>query len=286
VAVRPGDRFVLRRQSPVETLVGGRVLDPQPARGVARRRTTPERLHALAGAAAGSAAWRAARLDLHGVLAGAPPVIAPDVAAALDRALVATVDLRPGIPIAELVRTGAAELRRHATLPGRPADPADDVSRRIVDARLEQLIAAGRLTRDAGRVAPPGVAATGPSAALTAAMDRLVAALSTVAPPPLGAAAREAGCPPEGVRLLEAANRIIRLDDDLAWAFPTYGELAARAVALAAAGPLTPAAFRNATGTSRKYVMAILEDLDRRAILRRTPAGHVPGPRAAHAPTR
>ena len=27
--------------------------------------------------------------------------------------------------------------------------------------------------------------------------------------------------------------------------------------------------------------MAILEDLDRRAILRRTPAGHVPGPRAA-----
>jgi hypothetical protein len=26
--------------------------------------------------------------------------------------------------------------------------------------------------------------------------------------------------------------------------------------------------------------MAILEDLDRRAILRRTPAGHVPGPRA------
>jgi hypothetical protein len=44
--------------------------------------------------------------------------------------------------------------------------------------------------------------------------------------------------------------------------------------------PLTPAAFRDATGTSRKYVMAILEDLDRRAILRRTADGHVPGPRA------
>ena len=42
--------------------------------------------------------------------------------------------------------------------------------------------------------------------------------------------------------------------------------------------PLTPAAYRDATGTSRKYVMAILEDLDRRAILRRTPDGHVPGP--------
>ena len=29
--------------------------------------------------------------------------------------------------------------------------------------------------------------------------------------------------------------------------------------------------------------MAILEDLDRRGILRRTDAGHVPGPRAATA---
>jgi hypothetical protein len=49
---------------------------------------------------------------------------------------------------------------------------------------------------------------------------------------------------------------------------------------MAARSPLTPAAFRDATGTSRKYVMAILEDLDRRAILRRTPDGHVPGPKA------
>jgi hypothetical protein len=107
-----------------------------------------------------------------------------------------------------------------------------------------------------------------------------VAALSNIAPPSLAAAARDASCPPEGIRLLERSNRIVRLDDDLAWAFPTYRDLAGRAVAMAAAAPLTPAAYRDATGTSRKYVMAILEDLDRRAILRRTPAGHVPGPRA------
>jgi hypothetical protein len=54
-------------------------------------------------------------------------------------------------------------------------------------------------------------------------------------------------------------------------------------VELASAAPLAPAALRDATGTSRKYVMAILEDLDRRGVLRRTPAGHVPGPRAAPA---
>jgi hypothetical protein len=71
------------------------------------------------------------------------------------------------------------------------------------------------------------------------------------------------------------------LEPDLAYAATTYRDLTATAVALATTAPLTPATFRDATGTSRKYVMAILEDLDRRAILRRTPNGHVPGARAA-----
>jgi selenocysteine-specific elongation factor len=52
---------------------------------------------------------------------------------------------------------------------------------------------------------------------------------------------------------------------------------------MARLGPLTPAAFRDATGTSRRYALAILEELDGRGILRRTPDGHVPGPRAPSA---
>ena len=66
----------------------------------------------------------------------------------------------------------------------------------------------------------------------------------------------------------------------MAWAAPTYHRLAAMALDLARVTPLTPAAFRDATGTSRRYVLAILEDLDRRGILQRTPEGHIPGPRA------
>jgi Elongation factor SelB, winged helix len=111
-------------------------------------------------------------------------------------------------------------------------------------------------------------------------MDALEAALAVPSPPSLAAAARSAGCPPDAVRALEQDDRIVRIDDDLAWASTTYRDLTERALALARSGPLTPAAFRDATGTSRKYVMAILEDLDRRAVLRRTPAGHVPGHRA------
>jgi selenocysteine-specific elongation factor len=109
-------------------------------------------------------------------------------------------------------------------------------------------------------------------------MDRLESALSVATPPPLAEAAREAGCPPDGVRALESAGRIVRLEDDLAWASSTYRDLVRRALAMAGSGPLTPAAFRDATGSSRRYVMVILEDMDRRGLLRRTDDGHVLGP--------
>ncbi|HEY3335409.1 MAG TPA: SelB C-terminal domain-containing protein, partial [Candidatus Limnocylindrales bacterium] len=103
--------------------------------------------------------------------------------------------------------------------------------------------------------------------------------LSVPAPPALAQAARAAGCPPDGVRALEATGRIVRLEDDLAWAATTYRELVRRAIAMAARGPLTPAAFRDETGTSRRYVLVVLEDLDRRELLRRTDGGHVLGPK-------
>ena len=70
------------------------------------------------------------------------------------------------------------------------------------------------------------------------------------------------------------------MEPDLAYAMTAYRDLAATALRLATRAPLTPAMLRDATGTSRKYVLAILEDLDRRALLRRTPDGHVPGPKA------
>jgi hypothetical protein len=75
----------------------------------------------------------------------------------------------------------------------------------------------------------------------------------------------------------------VRLGPDLAWSAAAYHRLAAVALDRSRGAPLTPAALRDATGTSRKYVLAILEDLDRRQILRRTPKGHIPGPRAPQA---
>ena len=285
IALAPGDRVALRRHSPAEALGGGRVLDTHPPRGAARRRATPDRLAALAAAAAGTDPWAAARLALHGAVVDPVPALADDVAAATDAAMLEAVRAADaGAPRrADVVRAGVRELRRQVG----GLDPANGPRRTaqgLVEARLDGLVASGSLVRDGDRLRLPGTAAAEPSAEELAAMDRLVELLTPVAPPPLSDAAREAGCGAAEVRALEQANRIVRLDDDLAWALATWRDLAGRALAMASAAPLTPSAYRDATGTSRKYVMAILEDLDRRGILRRTPAGHVPGPRAARSP--
>ena len=303
IAVAAGDRFVLRRGAAGGPVVGGRVLDPEPPIGPARRRIEPQVMAALASSDPLEASR--ARVNLHGVLdlqAGPPPRsaatlpgaielagslvaesivgrlegealagVAEHMAGSTDRA--ASAAMSAGISLAELRTRLVRELRRLASVDERQAGA-------IVDALVAGLLATGRLARDGDRVHPPGqVSVLAP--AVIAAMDRLEAALTNRTPPPLGEAIRANRCPPAGVVALESAGRIVRLDADLAYAAETYRYLALAALRMAQGAVLTPAALSDATGTSRKYVMAILEDLDRRGILRRTPAGHLPGPRAA-----
>ena len=261
MAVRTGHRFVFRRGAPVLP-VGGAVLDPLPPRGLSRRRQTPERVGALAEGRPG------ARLDLHGVIGRD---LARDVADATETAAIAAVD---GVARLPAVRTAVAlTLRRAATV---RRDEALATAGQVID----RVVASGRLTRDGEVLRVAGATAPALDPASAAAMDRLETMLSVAAPPSLSEAARAAGCPAEAVRRLEHDGRIVVLEADLAYATSTYGDLTTTALELAARGPLTPATLRDATGTSRKYVMAILVDLDRRAILRRTPAGHVPGAKA------
>ena len=278
IAAAPGDRFALRAPAPVGTVAAGRVLDVTPPRGPARRRAVAERLAAVL-LATDSAARDRALLELHGYRAGTPPVLADDVAMSLSTAAVAAVRAHHA---AEPDSAGItlSELRGAVAVAARGQVAIDGTAAAVVAADLiGRLVSDGRLARRGDRVADPTMAAGAPSA-LTAAMDRLEAALAVPAPPALGQAARAAGCPPEGVAELARSGRIVRLEADLAWTASEFQRLAAVALAQARRAPLTPAAFRDASGTSRKYVLAILEDLDRRGILRRTPAGHVPGPRA------
>jgi selenocysteine-specific elongation factor len=278
LAVAVGDHCVLRRTSGATPVVGAVVLDASPPRGISRRRQTDERVGRLAEAVSASEprGIAAARLDLHGALgSGAGTVaLAPDVAETVGEAILAAVTTDPTLTRARAAATRS--LRRLVTLERSAAAMA-------AVAVVDGLVADGRLVRDGAEVRLPGGARPGarvPDPALAGAMDRLERVLSVMAPPGLAEAAGHSGCPPEGIRDLERSGRIVVLEPDLAYASVTYREIEALARSLAAAAPLTPAALRDATGTSRKYVMAILADLDRRGVLRRTDAGHVPGPRA------
>jgi selenocysteine-specific elongation factor len=295
IAAVPGDRFVLRRPDGETRVVGGIVLDVAPPRGLSRRRQNRERVERLATAirAGDWAAQAAARLDLHGALVepGRPPLVAADVAegvaADVERAMGSdhsTNGASTSRPIDGDGRPRLTDVRARAVravrrLVSLPRDDAATVAAALVDG----LVREGRLLRDGDRLQLPGTPAasdTGNDPELAAAMDRLERALATTAPPSLADAARVAGCPSRGIRELERAGRIVILDGDLAYAAATYRALETQVLALASRGPVSPAALRDATGTSRKYVMAILADLDRRGIMRRTDAGHVAGPRA------
>ena len=290
VAVAFGDALVLRRPSPGETLAGGRILDPLPPRGVSRRRMDAASLARLLAAEWGSAGQLETLVAIHGALpagrsaawaaavGGRVPhvngavTLADDVLAALESVAVDLVRTSSAIGIAELRVALVAGVRRRVTL-------ERGLATLVIDGLLDALFTRGRLVRDGDRAVPEGVE-TGPSAELLAAMNRLEGALAVPSPPSLSAAAAAAGCSIDGIRVLEAAGRIVRVEDDLAWEAAVLRRFESLAVRLASTGPLSPAAFRDATGTSRRYALAILEDLDRRAVLRRTPDGHVPGPQA------
>ncbi|MDO8483506.1 MAG: SelB C-terminal domain-containing protein [Candidatus Limnocylindrales bacterium] len=286
IAAAPGDRLVLRRASGPDRVVGGVVLDVAPPRGISRRRQSGERVRRLAEAidTGGPTSAAVARLDLHGALSGPAggivladdviEAVTSDVLAALEGDRSGADEARPGLGA---VRARAVRaLRRVVTLRRDDANVA-------AAALIERLVAGGRLVRDGERLRLAGtdpIAPAGTDPGLALAMDRLERALAVAGPPPLAEAAKMAVCPAAGIRELERTGRIVVLDVDLAYSTSTYRALEAQALDLASRAPLTPAALRDATGTSRKYVMAILADLDRRGILRRTEGGHLPGPRA------
>ena len=275
IAMAPGDRFVLRRPSGADPAVGGLVLDTAPARGISRRRQTVARVARLADVLTGGdrASVHAARLELHGALPADGRVeLASDVQETV-----------AGVLLAEPPATVAAARAATAVAIRRLVSVRRDEAVAAAAALIDDLVATGHLVHDGEHLRLPGAApATEPEddPVVAAAMDRLEAALASPTPPSLADAAAQARCPGSGVRRLEQLGRIVVLGPDLAYAAATYTGLERTALELAARAPLTPAAFRDATGTSRKYVMAILEDLDRRGILVRTPAGHVIGPRA------
>lgn len=286
VVVQAGDHFVLREVGRGATVGGGRVLDPSPPprpRGRGRRAARvqqlldrrralddPVRLLALHASERGAAPMA----DAHALL-GADGAVTPDSVVVLadhyvDRGHLErwTGDIRAAV--------GA----HHAAHPLDRAAPRPVVERAAVGAGCPAGLVAAVVdwAHRAGLVVrgPAGVRLPEHAVELDAgqrrARDALLAALDAdpFAPPGLGSAAEAAGASRELVAALEAAGQLVRLAPDVAMTGSAIERAAAvlRDVA-AAEGPLTASRAREALGTSRKYALPLLEELDRRGVTRR-----------------
>jgi selenocysteine-specific elongation factor len=290
VVARAGDRFVLRAFSPVTTIAGGVVHEPLPN---ARRRPRPadvELLDELASpdpVTAVSAllrlrSWEGVPLRQVPVLvavqagrvadavhaAGARAIgeciIAGDVFdRARERVLAAVDAFHAGNPLREGI--DREELRR-ALPPGAAAGLADDA--------IGSLIDEGVLRAAGARIAR---AAFEPSAtpAQTAAIDALVAAveaagLEAPSADELPAEMRARGDFEELVHFAVRQGRIVLLPDDRVLAAPALADIIMRVrSAFDGREELTTTELKEALPVSRKFLIPVLEHLDRTGITAR-----------------
>lgn len=282
----PGDRFILRRSSPVETLGGGVVLDPWAPRMRRKDRVAwgEELLRLEAGERvvwlerAGETGLTPVEWELRGgslsdAVSLGDRLFAPLVAGRLEQALGEAV---AGFHLEQPLALGAnrRELRR-----GR----VGHLTERVFDALVERLVARGAV-----EVEGPLVRASGHRVGLSAAQQALLAALErTITESGPGGiepkALHTAHPQPEVaqlVRLIEAKGTARQLPG-LGWVAEASleglrGQLRAW---FAANERLPPGDFKELTGLSRKGAIPLLEWLDANKWTRRDGDDRMAGPR-------
>jgi selenocysteine-specific elongation factor len=288
VAARRGDRFILRRPSPAETIGGGAVLDPEP---VGRHRRFAhrliERLESLSGGSPEGVLAEALRSR------GTARLAEVRTAAALDAGEAAGL-------VRRLVSEGAI-----VVLTGDPEQPADEMllaEREYWDSLSDKLVAAlggfhekyplrvgmpreelrSRLRKDAlvfnaavrkleaaGRLVVSGsiVARAGFTVRFTPDQERAAESLQSrlaaggFSPPSLAEMREQAGA--ELVDALIEKGELVQVSPEIAFRNSDYEEmLAAVRGMIGTEGGLTVAAFRDRFATSRKFALAVLEHFD------------------------
>jgi len=307
VPAAAGDHFVIRRYSPAQTIGGGVVLDPAPARHRRRQADVLQRLEALESGAEQERArdWFASR----GAQAASSEDLArglqmdDDQAEALVDSLLESGRLVPLAPgryldagVAERTLASVTEAlgAYHRANPLRPHMPVPRLQTALgspppetLQWAVSELSAKGSVVSESG-----GVRLSSHTAALGPEQESALEALyrwaeeAALAPP-----SREEACallaPAGDARsLLELALKSGRLVDagEYIIAAPALEQAANALAALhAEKGPFAVADARDVWGSSRKYVVPLLEYLDGTGFTRRSgntrTVTRPPGPR-------
>jgi selenocysteine-specific elongation factor len=274
-----GDRFVLREAGRAATVGGGEVLDPDPpavVRGPDARLERVEQLDQLHGVPGGASRLRTLVAAADGARrAGrAHAAAGTDPAAELPDGLTSVGDW---VATSEALAHWTTAVRdatasHHRTVPdgagpsrgalGRAARAAGAPAE-VADSLPDELVQRGILEQVGSAFSLPEHAATAARARATRE-TALLAALQAdpFSPPPLEEVAREIGMGHEEVNHLVQTGRVVRCGP-VAFAAETVTVAVERLRQLEAEeGRFTTAQARELLGTSRKYIIPLLEHLD------------------------
>ncbi len=282
LAIIKGDRYIIR--SPMETLGGGGIVD---ARAKRLRRFRPEIIANLKAREGGTTeeavmALLETKQPLEIAAVAAQCNLAPDDAAAALESLIGegrVIALGEGEHRLFLTAPGwqavatkavAALTDYHKKFPTRPGMPKVELTTRLklgnyIALALENLIKQGALVEEAGYIRLPAhqVQIT---PAQQAKMDAFLKSLESnpYAPP--------ADLIPEFdlVNILIGQGKVVKVSDTIIFSAEVYQEMLDKITAqIKAKGRITLGEVRDMFGTSRKYVQALLEYLDREKITKR-----------------
>jgi selenocysteine-specific elongation factor len=290
LVTRAGDRFVVRSYSPVTTIGGGVVVDPWAddlARERGRRRPPLSALSATPAERVRSLVRRRGRrgltLSALEVAAGLPaPDLADGVTAAEAAGLVRSGDwLVAEDAAAEVAAALVAVLgpyhTQHPLEPGMPAQAwrgsAGDLRKELVELAELRLERSGAIVREGSAVRLPGFAAGGGKAG-EAVRETLLRDLEAADAEPPSVAELQAAHPRRDVagelRILAQQGAVIAVGKDRYYAAAVYAKERDRVVAIIRElGGAAPAAIRERLGRSRKWLIPLLEHLDREGVTAR-----------------
>ena len=290
VVLTRGDRFVMRSYSPLATIGGGTVLDPEPRRAPVRSVRAASRFAKLApDGARGDAGAVAAMVEEAGVRglileeltsrAGLTHDEVQAVATSLGGAVVRLGARILSAPIAAQLeaRVLAALAAHHAATPMSEGLPREELRERalpgvphdIAAAILARLEQAARITgRERLAVAGHRLSLSADEARVSDAIQREILARGYQAPDAkelADGAGAQAGVVDRVVSLLVRQKKIVRLDT-LLYHPSTLEALKADVRTL---GSLDVAVFKTRYAITRKYAIPLLEYLDRERVTRR-----------------
>ncbi len=277
VVARGGDRLVLRSYSPVRVIGGGRVLDPAPPAGrlswpKALQSDTPvERLEALVERRPQGLEER----SLPVILGLAPVALGLALDAANLRRGSGILVTRPGCDAAE--REALTLVRRHhAEHAAEPGVSVESVRRALrhhgaaAGIALETALRDGRLLLDHSTLRTPDFRPVAPAG--LGLLERVIEAVEAAGLAPGTVAELEQGFGPgvgDALRLATRQGRLVAVGQDRYYSPAALERFVTALRHLGGAGAITPAATREATGLSRKFLIPLLEWADRQGITRR-----------------